>query len=507
MNEEKDQLESLIKLFSDDKIDETIDKCHIMINQSSKSPILYNILGVSYFSKKKYELSIQYIKKAIKLKPSYKDAYNNLGLVLKEVKKINKAIFSFQKAITLDPDFYEAHLNLGVTLMSKNRINDAEKVFLKAIKIEPKKAEVFNNLGIIKRYQGNFSEAKNYFKLAIKSNKYFTLAYRNLSLIKTFKTGDNEIIEMMNMYNTDNLKPEERKDLCFGLGKAFEDLKNYKKSFSFYKEGNDIKKRLINYDINNEKKLLLILKNKFTNNSEITKFKFQKSSKIPIFILGMPRSGTTLIEQIITSHSKVHGGGELNYVGQLVNDLNLVNSRVDFKKYHQFQTMYLKKISEISKVKNYVTDKNVHNFKWIGFILNSIANAKIVHVKRKSEAICWSNYKHHLNGDANGFCYDLDQICNFYKIYNELIDFWIDLFPKKIYTINYDKLVNNQYQETENLLLYLGLKFESSCIEFYKNKRIVKTASTVMVRNKVYKDSSYQWEKYDEFLKPYFRNL
>ena len=507
MIEEKGQIETLIKLFNENKLDEVINECNKLINEKTKSPVIYNILGVCYFSKKKYTLSIQSLKKSIKLKSSYKDAYNNLGLVLKKIDKINDAILSFKKAIELDPKFYEAHLNLGVTLIEELHIGEAEKILVQAVKLAPNEAEIYNNMGVVKRYQGKFFYAEKFFSKAIKINKSFALAYRNLSLIKTFKDGDKEITDMIQIYKNNNIKDEERKDICFGLGKVFEDIKDYKRSFYFYKEGNNIKKNLINYDINNDKRLVSILKKKFCDYKENDNISFESNKKIPIFILGMPRSGTTLVEQIISSHSQVHGGGELSFVGDLVRKMNLVNTDIDFYKFKEFKKLYLNKISKISNEKKFVTDKNVHNFKWIGFILSSILDAKIIHVKRNSKAICWSNYKHHLNGDENGFCYDLVHICEFYRIYNELIDFWINLFPKKIYTIEYENLVNNQYQETEKLLSHLDLKFENSCIKFHQNERIVNTASTVQIRKKVYKHSSSQWKYYENFLRPYFYEL
>jgi len=257
----------------------------------------------------------------------------------------------------------------------------------------------------------------------------------------------------------------------------------------------------MNYSKKLQNKEFKEIKEFFTNHSDVKEKNNDDNKTIPIFILGMPRSGTSLLEQIISNHSKVFGGGELNFLPEAVDASGWRNDRnlKDITKY--IRKKYYKNLETISK-KNFVTDKLPGNFKRIGFIINALPESKIIHLERSPMAVCWSNYKSNFNSDGMAFTLNQENIAEYYLSYRNLMNYWYEKYAEKIITINYEKLVNNFEKEVKDLFVKLDLKWEKQLYEFHKNDRPVETASFMQVRSKIYKNSSEQWKKYKQYLKP-----
>ena len=225
----------------------------------------------------------------------------------------------------------------------------------------------------------------------------------------------------------------------------------------------------------------------------------------------MPRSGTTLVEQIISNHHKVYGAGELLTLRKVIDPI--LESYLKDNKYtiskkdlSLAREQYIDSLSNLNVSEKIITDKMPVNFRLIGFILYAIPEAKIIHIKRDARAICWSNYKHYFTA-GNGFSFDQDDLVKFYTLYSEMMDFWHKLFPKKIYDISYEELTKNQKNETQKLLNYCELDWDDNCLNFHKNSRGVVTASSSQVRQKMYQGSSEAWKKYESNLKPIIEGL
>lgn len=221
----------------------------------------------------------------------------------------------------------------------------------------------------------------------------------------------------------------------------------------------------------------------------------------PIFIVGMPRSGTTLVEQIISSNSKIFGGGELPFIMEFCSDFNFKFKNLNENILIDFRSNYLNKLKNMSKGENIITDKMPQNFLYIGIIAMIFPEAKIINVKRHPAAVCWSNYKQFFVSKSMGYSYDLEDLVKYYYNYIHLMNFWETQFPNKIYNLNYELLTENKEFETKKLFDYLDIDFETSSLSPHKNKRIVSTASNLQVRNEVYKNSSVEWKKFKPFLK------
>jgi hypothetical protein len=253
-------------------------------------------------------------------------------------------------------------------------------------------------------------------------------------------------------------------NLCFALAKAYEDLGNLDQTFEYLKQGNTLRKKLLSYDIGQDemlfeklrKALPKIRKSKLVDPPDI-------NSHEPIFILGMPRSGTTLIEQIISCHSKVYGAGELVFFSDYGPTLATGIREVSAGSLLNLREKYLKQIKTKAPNVPFITDKAPHNFLFIGLILSVFPESKIIHVKRSAAATCWSNYKHYFPGNGLAYSNNLDDLARYYQLYRKLMTFWDQNYGDHIYHIDYDQLTIDQENQTRKLLKYLALDWEDPC--------------------------------------------
>ena len=445
------------------------------------------------------EAEVSY-KKAIELKPDYAEAHNNLGMTLKELGRLDEAEVSYKKAIELKPDF-EAYYNLGNVLLILRRLNEAETSYRKVIILKPDYSEAYYYLGVILQDFGRLEEAEASYRKAIKLKPNYVEAHLGLTLMKKFDTQDEQYSNMKELYLDKNISKEQRCHINFGLAKACEDLGDFKQAFAHYCEGNELRKKVLNYNINQDVELFRKIK---SNYPQIV----QKSLKpdkltnntMPIFIVGMPRSGTTLVEQIISSHSEVTGAGELNFASQFGKAISTGITEKNNESLLDFRSKYLDKLKNVSNGNLIVTDKTPQNFLYIGLLAAAFPEAKIIHVKRNPAAVCWANYKQYFASKSIGYCYAIDDVISYHKLYENLMVFWTNTLSKRIYNLDYELLTVNQESETRKLIEYLGLDWNEKFLSPQNNMRSVATASNLQIRKKVYKGSSQQWKKYQPFL-------
>jgi len=447
------------------------------IRINPKIPAYYNNLGEIYRSEQEYDHAMRYYKKAISLNNSYAQAYNNLGCVQQEVGRSKDAINSFQTAISFIENYAEAHNNLGAVFQQLGMVDQAIESFERAININPGYAE----------------------------------AHRNLSTIKEYKPGDTQLDRMNKIVLSPDIGDYERMHLYFAMAKAYDDLGLVDRSFSFLCDANRIRKKVLGYDINRDQKVFEQIKNIFSINKNILDLECGIEDSIrPIFIVGMMRSGTSLVEQILSTHSEVYGAGELEDMGKIIGP-QLSSCSDGSLKFENFirgiHEDYYAVLRELNVSEKIVIDKMPINFLWIGFIISAFPNAKIVHLNRDPVATCWSIYKNYFSGSGNGYAYDMNDLAAYYKLYIDLMVFWKERYSDRIYDLHYESLTENQEQETRKLLDYCGLKWEERCLDFHKTKREVKTVSAIQVRKKMYKGSSEVWKRYKKHLTPLINGL
>ena len=436
--------------------------------------------------------------------------YVNEGRSLKEQGKKKEAILVYKKALKIKNDDHEIYNNIGVIYSELDNFEKAILNYRQAVKFNPKYSIAYNNLGNALQFRGDIEQAVITYEQALKIQPDFSLVYRNLSAVKKFKINDPILLNMLDLIKNKDLPRDDRINLNYALGKAYNDIRNYKKAYFYFNEANDLNSKKINYNVQNDENFFKVIKNLFSNNiSSLSGQDLEKnnSNKKPIFILGMPRSGSTLVEQIISCHSDVYGAGELDILDRAIREINWKNIS-DFKVILQsINSKYLSGIESYNIKEKFVTDKMPLNFRWIGFILLSIPEAKIIHTKRNAIATCWSIYKNFFKGEEHGFSYDQSDIVRYYKIYLDLMNFWKNKFPDRIYDFTYEKVTENIELESKKVLEFIGLEWQSQCIDFNKTKRVVKTNSAYQVRQGLYKNSVAEWKNYREFLNIFLKKL
>ena len=502
------RLNDILQLYEQGKTQEALRCASNLIVAFPNSVVLYNIFGTINYALGQTKEAIKAYKKALSIEPSYANSYYNIGIILQENEKLTEAIEAYKKTISNNPEHGKAYYNMAVAYHEQGELNYALDKYQRAISVKPNYAEAYNNLGTVLKDQGKFEEAIEAYNKAISIKPDYAEAHRNLTPIKKYTKEDNQFRQVKELYKQDGLSEDRRCHLSFALAKMYEDIGELDQSYSHLSTGNTLRKKLLKYSINQDQELFIKLKNtqpKLLKNSlEINKNSIEPK---PIFILGMPRSGTTLVEQIVSSHSDVTGAGELRFVEKYGAALATNVKSVNPASISEFREKYLSKLTKLSSGKQFVTDKMPQNFSFIPLICAAFPEAKIIHVERSAAATCWSNYKQYFRAKGLGYCYDLKDVVDYYRLYIDLMEFWQSQYNNRIYNLNYEELTTNQENETKNLIKHLDLNWEEACLSPHLNKRSVRTASQQQVRQKVYKGSSEAWRKYEPYLNGAFDNL
>ena len=505
---QQEQIQELINLYNQGQFVKALDKAKPLIGLFPHAIHLHNIQGACHAALQRYDAAIDSYKQAIKIKPDYAEAYSNMGNALKDKGELDAAIDNYKQAIKIKPDYAEAYSNMGNVLKEKGELNAAIDSYNQAIKIKPDYAEAYSNMGVALKEKGELDAAIDSYKQAVKIKPDYAEAHRHLSTVKKYNFADEQITQMKFLYADQKLENDRKCHLCFALAKASEDLGDFQEAFDYLKEGNALRKKGLSYDIKKDQTIFANLKKSDLSISQNTVVSIKKPSDVtPIFILGMPRSGTTLVEQIVSSHSKVTGAGELRFVQQFGLKMAFGTQEINKRNLLNFREQYLNSLIQLGEGNLYITDKMPGNFQFIGLICRAFPETKIIHVKRDPAATCWSNFKHYFPASGLGYCYDLDDVVRYYQMYEDLMDFWNERYPDRIYRLDYDELTLDQEYETKRLISHLGLDWQGACLSPQKNKRAVKTASNQQVRQKVYKGSSQQWRKFEPYLDGAFDGL
>jgi tetratricopeptide (TPR) repeat protein len=483
-------------------------------------PDAHNNLGNIYLDSNRYQEALKHFEAAVFYKPEFSKAYNNLGVANRELEQINNAVENFKKAIVINPRYTKAILNLGNVHKDLGEVKDAEKCFEQALTNEPDNAQAHVSLGTFFKEKGQVKDAIKSFKRAIQINPSYGVAYFNLTLMRESKIEKKLISQMLSQLSTNNLSQSDRIDFCFALAITYEKLEKYDDFFKFLNEGNRLRKEELNYSLGRSQGTINLVKKIFSslpsNNKKSLPFK--TSSIRPIFLVGMPRSGSTLVEQILSSHANVHGAGEIQYLRKILapiiekyekNDSKSIGKKkkISDEDYLSIRHQYLELLTRFNTPKNVIVDKSLLNYRFIGIILKALPEAKIIHLKRDARAICWSIYKNNFPQSGIGFGNNMKDLTGYYISYCEMMAFWHEKFPNKIYDLNYENLTTSQEEETKNLLEYCALEWDDNCLNFHTNKRTVKTASALQVRKKIYQGSSEAWKKYETYLEQLIKPL
>lgn len=440
-------------------------------------------------------------------KALYINLLNRLGKFKQAAKEAESFLRQFSlpvgTKVTIQATLANCYINLG-------RLEEGQNIYKEIIAHSPERAGVHVQLGHAYKTAGDV-------ELAIASYKqaYFHIpdhgdAYWSLANIKTYQFTDEELNQMKMLISQPNISADDKTHIYFSLGKAFEDRHMFDKSFGYYDKGNHLKKSANGYSA--DKSTALIEQQIEYTSAELFKEKALSgnSSSEPIFIVGLPRAGSTLLEQILASHSLVDGTRELHNILGIALKLRgrIANGEPDYPKnlsqlsssqLKQLGDMYINDTKPYRSGAPYFIDKMPNNFIHIGLIKLILPNAKIIDARREPMACCFSGFKQ-LFGEGQDFSYGLKDIGQYYRDYERLMAHWDNVFPGQILRVQHEELVNNFEAEVARILDYCQLPFEHSCIEFYKTKRNIHTPSAQQVRQPISNKGLLQWKNYQPYL-------
>ena len=483
---------------------------------------LFNLGTIQQESNQLHQ-AIDSYQKILKLKPGHAPVHNNLGTAFQNIGSLDKAIEHFKQAATLQPDLAEAHNNLGTAYKNSGQPDKALSCYQKALAINPDYADAHNNLGVVLQQSGQLDKAVVHYRKALLAKPDFAEVYAHIAAIKKYSEADADIRAMEKIFNSKKSSDRQKALIGFSLGKAFENLKQHGKSFQFLKKANHLHRSSYSYSISNEsaafnKIKTICSKEFFSAQDDLQQEESENSAARPIFILGMPRSGTTLVEQIIASHPYVFGAGELNTLFEVLNNLCRQKNSGQFPEglagldqndFKRLGSAYLKKLAAYrSRDERYITDKMPHHFLLIGLIKKILPWAKVIHCKRDPMDTCFSIFKTFFSiKNSHPYAYEMTELGHYYNLYADLMRHWSNLLPDFVYDIEYEKLVTDQEEQTRKLLSYCGLPWDDACLWFHKTRRRVATASSVQVRQPMYKDSIKLWKQHAKQLEPLSRAI
>ena len=461
------------------------------------------LLGLLAFKTKDYDISERLFMRVLEIDPTFSLAWDNLAKLFRVQNKLSKSIPAFENLIKLDPYNFEALVSLGTIYIKLSKYHQGINLYEKSLTIKPENPKVYLSLGHALKTIGQREKSEIAYHNAIKFYPFSGEAYWSLANLKTYKFSKKEISNMKLAINK-NIHPNEQIQMHFALAKALESNNQFEDSFNHYKEGNWLQIKQIKYNSEEYKLSIDDLITFFKSNKDIFKSRANIKNDDPIFILGLPRSGSTLIEQILSSHSLIDGTQELPNIMAISRDIKLIDPNngypnnlmdIDTSSFNDFGQKYIDETRWARSSKPFFIDKMPNNFVHIGLIKLILPDAKIIDARRNPMDACFSCFKQYF-AKGQHFTYDLDDIARYYKDYLRLMDFWNELFPREIFTINYEDIINNPNKKIRELLNFCNVEFENSCLDFHKSKRPVKTASSEQVRQPMYKTGLDYWKNY-----------
>jgi tetratricopeptide (TPR) repeat protein len=480
-----------------------------ILRQDSRNVDALRMLALLAIRLEHYKDAETLLRRAVGIAPDFRMAWLDLGRALAERSEFEEGIRCIQRGIELDPTQAMAFVTLGNTLARASRQEDAIEAYQAAARLRPGHAGIFLGLGNVLKTIGEQEQAVEIYRHGIELNPDFGEMYWSLSNLKTFQFNDIEVAAMEEQLGKENLSADSQVHFHFALGKALEDREEYARAFGHFDAGNHVRREQESYDP---------VETEFINDRIIKVFDAEfldlhKNKGLPdpapIFVVGLPRSGSTLVEQILSSHSQVDATHELPEVGRVIKHLNAHNeagknfpeavATLANSGFRELGQLYMQYAGKFRKDGAYFIDKMPNNFPSIGFLSLILPQAKFIDTRRHPMDNLWSAYKQ-LFAKGQSFTYDLFELADYYKQYLRMMKHWDELLPNRVMHVHYEHMVSDQETQTRRLLEYCGLDFEEACLRYYENKRAIRTASSEQVRRPIYTSSIGVWKHYKDQL-------
>jgi tetratricopeptide (TPR) repeat protein len=481
--------------------------CRQVLQRAPRNVDALRMLGLVAAGAGDLDEAAHLLRQAVDCAPDHSPALFELGRILKEQERHEEAIAVYRQLVRLQPDNPKAHYRLGAALAPAALTEEAASAYQRCLELAPRHAGAWLGLGHMLKTLGRQEEGIAAYQRCRELEPNFGEAFYSLANLKTYRFSDAEIAEMQQRLEQEALEDSSRVNFLFALGKAHEDREQYALAWHYYSEGNAAQRMLVSYDpVQTE-----------TTNDELVQF-FSREylaglgtpgcpDPAPIFVLGMPRSGSTLVEQIIASHSQVEGTSELPYLGRLTKSLN--RNRADGLRYPQVlaeleprhfqrlgeQYLALAQLHRVEGAPRFV-DKMPNNFPLVGFIHSILPNARIIDARRHPLDACVGNLRQ-LYARGQAFSYDQTDIGEYYLQYLRMMDHWDEVLPGKVLHVQYEDTVADLEGQVARILEFLELPWEDNCVRFHESRRAVRTASSEQVRQPIYASGVGFWRHYE----------
>jgi len=462
----------------------------------------------------RYQDAQALLRHCIDLAPSFNAAHHDLAIVLNRQNRHAEALEAIEHLLNLEPR-NPGYRNLRAMVLAKiGEHRESIEIYAEILRTHANQSGIWMNYGHALSAAGRAAECAEAYRRCIALEPQCGEAYWSLANLKTLVFSPNEISQIKAQLERTDLSMDQRLHFEFALGKAMEDRREYADAFEHYLEGNRLRRQTIRYDADETHDHVRRCKSLFTREFFESRQGYGDPAPDPIFIVGLPRAGSTLIEQILASHSGVEGTMELTDIMSMAKRLGVQGKKtqgVDYPEIlanlgpaecRELGALYIEQTRIQRKTgKPLFIDKMPNNFLHIGLIRLALPSAKIIDARRHPMACCFSGFKQHF-ARGQHFTYSLEEIGRYYRDYVELMRHFDEVLPGRIHRVIYEDLVADTVGGVERLLAYCGLEFEDSCLRFYENERAVRTASAQQVRKPIYREGVDHWQHFEPWLGP-----
>lgn len=492
------------------KLDDAIEKLQRAVKLRPEMVEIHSNLSDVYRQKGELDTAKEWVDLALAIQPDNPIALHNRGRLFIVNGQLDQALTDLKRAVVLVPMEADAWCSLADAYSEMQDSDAAIEHYKRALEFNALLRRAYSNLSQELISQGKLEEAKDELWQIAKKSNWDIEPYYHYVLLSKGGVSDEDRERIEEICKRSAVEPSKEISARFSLYEIYKRRGVYDKAFVNVEYGNSLRDDLSRYEIEKDKKYFKKIKRGFNDKKleVLTSAEDSSESFSPTFILGMPRSGTSLVEQILSRHTNVDAAGELQLLRSVIHSLKLPGKRAKRADLVKLRELYLKGLKGFGGNKRYITDKMPHNFINVGYILTSMPHAKVVHTVRDARATCWSNFEQNFTANTGlGYSNSLSGVTEFYAMYREMMEFWHEKFPGQIYDLNYEALTKNQEEETRKLLKFLDLDWEDACLSFEKSDRAVKTASYLQVKEKMYTGSSEKWRNYEPYLGDFVKSL
>lgn len=534
-----------IALQKQGKLNEATDSFQQTISLNPNYAEAHNELGVSLqlIGVDQLDASVECYRKAIAIKPGYPVAHYNLAAALKELGKNDKACDHFKEALSLqpgmvkasqayamlltergdadqtitvlesaiqyNPDNLELRFQFGKAMTNKGRYQEALDIFNHLLTLRPGNETASASCAQIYERMGEFEKAYSLLQPFLEATEDTAVGLAYAALSKHFDQRAEATAVLERLLKNGNADNADRQTMYYALGKLYDELKEYDRAFPCFQNAVAVGK--VQFDLKTYEQDFSAIMTVFSAENIQRRPRASNKSRLPVFIVGMPRSGTSLVEQILSSHTAVYGAGELKDLSHIRDAIpNYLNSKTPYpycvdalkrKQLDEIAGRHLVRLGAYSRSATRVTDKMPHNFLHLGLIDLLFPGARVIHCMRNPLDNCLSIHMQHFN-PTHTYAFNLTALGAYYQLYQKMMDHWKQVLRIPILEVQYENMVTNQEEESRRLVEFCGLSWEERCLDFHKNRRLVNTFSYDQVRRPIYKKSVARWKNYERHLGP-----